>query len=159
MPSGEVECHLSTTSGSNQDPTAHVREDREAKPERNPKCRLVISAGEKDRRSNEVWKIRRALSFYEWFSFGTFSLMNSFAEKALFNLTLHSSFSRLHTLQIKICVALNDFHCLLNSLEIHLGFSSSPNSYASSDTQHRISSEECSGECICQSNVLLTGEK
>ena len=55
------------------------------------KC-VVVSAGEKDPGRDEVWKFRGALSsFRVGFSFGTFSLTNSFADKALLNLTLHSS--------------------------------------------------------------------
>ena len=56
---------------------------------------VVVSAGEKDRGSDEVWKFRGALSFCVGFSLGTFSLKNSFADKALLNLALHSSCSRL----------------------------------------------------------------
>ena len=86
---------------------------REAKLERNPKWRLVISVGEKVRGSDEVGKIRGALSFSAEFSSGKVSSKNSSSDVSLCKITF--------------CVALNDFRYLLNSLEIYLGSPSSPN--------------------------------
>ena len=77
------------SSGSNQDLPA-----REAKLERIPNWRIVVSAGEKDRGSDEDGKFRGALSFSAGFSSGRVSLKNSSADVSLFNFTLHSSCSR-----------------------------------------------------------------
>ena len=71
---------------------------REAKRERNPKWRLVVWPGEKDRGSDEVGMIIGALSFILEFSSGKVSSKNCSTDVSPFNLTLHvhSSCSRLN---------------------------------------------------------------